>query len=74
MAGHRPTERERQVQQWQVYAIAVANMLIELEDPDLWLRAHNLAQDATRAHHRKHRDEAGHGEDGGSHKKPPDEG
>ena len=48
-------ERARQVHRQHVYAVAVVNALIAAEDPDLWLRAQQLAEDAVFAARAKRR-------------------
>ncbi|SDK71806.1 hypothetical protein SAMN05216282_11151 [Cryobacterium psychrotolerans] len=42
-------ERARQIRDAQVWGVAVANVLIQAEDMDLWLEAHNLALRAVSA-------------------------
>ncbi|PXA68529.1 hypothetical protein CTB96_18230 [Cryobacterium arcticum] len=60
-------ERARQIRQAQVWSLAVVNVLIQAEDPELWLEAYDLAQRAVWAARTKGLSDPEPHEDGQGH-------
>ncbi|GAA1742525.1 hypothetical protein GCM10009746_26560 [Microbacterium paludicola] len=56
MADETPPATRRQVRRMEVLAVATVHALIDAGDPDLWMRAYRLAEDAVFARRRARRE------------------